>query len=96
MNILYQMASQYVRTLKNMYDDRLLTSIQIVGDEFSGAISFKTIYEENIMIEKWDKPNLTFRVTINNQSYGKKNYLLDRFLIKKIYNNLKSESDNNF
>lgn len=95
MNILYHLASFFVRNLKDCYEKRLSSSIDDITDEFSHGISFKTVDEERIVIEKWDAPNLTFRVTINNKSYGKKNYPLDRFLIKNIYNDLKNEINNN-
>lgn len=86
------MASPFVRALKEHFDDRIVEgSVKEISDIYAEAIEFHTKSDDKIIIEKWEEPKLSFRVNINNSEYGKKNYLIDRILIKKIYNELLKE-----
>ena len=86
------MASSFVRSLKTHYDDCLGNSLKDISDEHYDAMTFETIYSNQIIIMRFEtKGKDSYVVSIDGKEYGKENYLLDRFLIRKISTLLKNE-----
>lgn len=86
------MASPFVRVLKEHFDNRIVGGIaNEILDIYVESIEFHTRDGSKVVIEKWEQPKLSFRVNISDLEYGKKNYLIDRILIKNMYNELLKE-----